>query len=667
VRSTYTFFLRTSCLVATVGLLGAQEAPRRAKMEGAIHRAAERSSPQALSGDTIRRMARPSKRLALGALRSDESRPVSRKPGLNPVGVSRELPVDSLAQGEWSITPEGTPVWRLSLSSTGAETLRVHFTGFHVGSGKVWLFGTDADGAPSNAGPYTGDGLLSDGEFWSDIVPGDSVIVAFEPAPDAAASGAPPFQILEVSHRIKKLSAKSPADNTPSAAASCNLDVTCYPEYSDPASAIALMIFESGGDSYECTGSLVSSSSQPALPFFLTANHCISDATEARSLIAIFKDQTPSCGGLPPSLGSLPRVVGASFVAGQPMELGDFSLLQLTAFPNTDVKLLGWISNELASNAQVTGISHPTGDYKRIAFGQRTRDVNIRFDDGSRMPADKGYQVSWLQGVTQSGSSGSPLLAAVDGKQYLTGTLSAGPDVNDGNSTQVCRTSNLNASYGRFSVAFPYLESILTSPTGGGGATTVLSQDGLIAAPITLTSGQTSGTTTLTWRTSTAARVQIRVGSPDGTPMTGLEGPTGSAQTGAWVTDGLTFYLQDASTGDSSGASKTLASVRAQVTATTPNSARAGAINAIPNPITLRPGQTSGTTRITWQAVGVTRVQIRVGSPTGTPMTGLEGLTGSATTGDWVTNGLIFYLQDASDGDSSGASKTLAGVRVFVR
>jgi hypothetical protein len=509
--------------------------------------------------------------------------------------------------------------------------------------------------------------LLGDGEFWSDIVPGDSVIIAFEPAPDAASTGAPPFQISQVSHRIKKLTAKA-ADNAPSAAASCNLDVTCYPDYNDPASAVALMIFESDGSSYECTGSLVSSSSQPALPFFLTANHCISDATEARSLIAIFKYQTPSCGGIPPSLSSLPRVTGASFVAGQPMELGDFSLLQLTAFPNTDVKLLGWISNELTNNAQVTGISHPTGDYKRIAFGERTRDVNIRFDDGSSMPSDKGYQVSWLQGVTQSGSSGSPLLAAMDGKQYLTGTLSAGPDVDDDNSAQVCRTRNLNASYGRFSVAFPYLEPFLTSTTGGGNGATALSQDGLIAAPITLAAGQTSGTTTLTWRTSTATRVQIRVGSPDGTPMTGLEGPTGSAQTGNWVTDGLTFYLQDASNGDSSGASKTLATARAQVSATTPNGIRAaGAINATPNPITLAAGQTSGTTRIAWQAVGVTRVQIRVGSPTGTPMTGLEGLTGSATTGPWVTNGLVFYLQDASDGDSSGASKTLAGVRVFVR
>ncbi len=200
----------------------------------------------------------------------------------------------------------------------------------------------------------------------------------------------------------------------------------------------------------------------------------------------------------------------------------------------------------------------------------------------------------------------------VDGKQYLTGTLSAGPDVNDDNSAQVCRTSNLNASYGRFSAAFPYLESILTSVNGAGS--TAPAQDGFTATPITLAVGQSVGQDNSDVANNTATRVQIRVGSPLGTPMTGLEGPTGSAQTGDWVTDGMMFYLQDASDGDSSGPSKTIATVRAQVNSTNLAGPRAGAIGATPNPIILGAGQTSGTTRISWQAVGVSAVQIRVGS-----------------------------------------------------
>ena len=37
-----------------------------------------------------------------------------------------------------------------------------------------------------------------------------------------------------------------------------------------------------------------------------------------------------------------------------------------------------------------------------------------------------------------------------------------------------------------------------------------------------------------------------------------------------------------------------------------------------------------------------------------------------AKTGDWVTDGMTFYLQDASSGNSAGSSRTLAAVRVRV-
>jgi hypothetical protein len=148
--------------------------------------------------------------------------------------------------------------------------------------------------------------------------------------------------------------------------------------------------------------------------------------------------------------------------------------------------------------------------------------------------------------------------------------------------------------------------------------------------------------------------------------MTGFENPIGSVQTGDWVFDGMTFYLQDASDGNSSGSAKTLASVQVQVVRSGFTPAKAGVVLATPNPVTVGAGQTSGTTTLRWQTTGITSVQIRVGSPTGTPMTGLEAPSGSTMTGNWVTNGMTFYLQDASDGNSSGAAKTLSVIRVQV-
>jgi hypothetical protein len=51
------------------------------------------------------------------------------------------------------------------------------------------------------------------------------------------------------------------------------------------------------------------------------------------------------------------------------------------------------------------------------------------------------------------------------------------------------------------------------------------------------------GTTTLSWQ-APVAKVEIHVGSPDGT-LFAAGGNQGLAETGPWVTDNMTFYLQD--------------------------------------------------------------------------------------------------------------------------
>jgi hypothetical protein len=635
----------------------AQDEPKQRRMDGDVHRA---SRPEATDGRVsaraLRRLDRLQRRTRLGRLQPNEANRISQKPGLTPVGVSRAVPEDVLAMGQWSTTDEGKRVLRVAIESAGAEALRVRFSNFHVGDGKVWVLG---DGE-STAGPYSQNGPFQDGAFWSDIVEGDSVTIAYEPS--EAISAEVPFEVAELSHRFVTIGAKtksSDVDVKTAAAASCTLDSTCYSDYQDPASAVALMIFESGGSSYNCSGALISSASQPALPFFLTANHCISNADEAKSLVAIFKYQTPTCNGTVPRLSTLPRVTGASYIAGGAISAGDFTLLQLTSFPKVDVKLLGWYANDIASNQSLTSISHPRGDYKRIAMGQRTRDSNVRFGDGDRMPASRNYQVNWSQGVTQGGSSGSPLLANINGREYVVGTLTGGPDIDEDDSALVCRANNLVATFGRFTTAFTDLGPYLTSADGGAS---LASQPVFSVAPLTLAPGQTSGRTTITWRVSGVPRVQIRVDSPDGPELTGFEAPSGTAPTGDWVSNGMLFYLQDASSGYSAGASKTIATARALVSA--PTVAKSGVISATPNPIFVNPGQTAGSTTLVWRTIGVSQVQIRVNSPTGPTMTGIEPSNGSADTGGWVTDGMVFYLQDASDGSSLGASRTLTSVRV---
>jgi hypothetical protein len=82
--------------------------------------------------------------------------------------------------------------------------------------------------------------------------------------------------------------------------------------------------------------------------------------------------------------------------------------------------------------------------------------------------------------------------------------------------------------------------------------------------PIVVTDGTKVGLTTLSWSTSKSKAVEVRVSSPGGTLMAAAFA-TGTAPTGKWVTDGMQFYLQDASVANKTDASATLAVLTVKV------------------------------------------------------------------------------------------------------
>lgn len=89
------------------------------------------------------------------------------------------------------------------------------------------------------------------------------------------------------------------------------------------------------------------------------------------------------------------------------------------------------------------------------------------------------------------------------------------------------------------------------------------------------------------------------------------------------------------------------------------NTAMAGVTFAAnPNPITVNDNSGYGWTTLSWNAPGATQPEIRVNSATG-PSMGSQPLAGSTSTGKWVHDGMMFYLQDGST--------TLATVRAVVR
>ena len=78
--------------------------------------------------------------------------------------------------------------------------------------------------------------------------------------------------------------------------------------------------------------------------------------------------------------------------------------------------------------------------------------------------------------------------------------------------------------------------------------------------PITVTGNAIVGSTTINWNAPDAQVIEIHIGSPDGTLLT-QQLNRGSIQTGTWVSDGLTFYLQDVTGGKPLTSDYTLATL----------------------------------------------------------------------------------------------------------
>lgn len=168
--------------------------------------------------------------------------------------------------------------------------------------------------------------------------------------------------------------------------------------------------------------------------------------------------------------------------------------------------------------------------------------------------------------------------------------------------------------------------------------------------PIPVAPGSEVGITELIWSApSTVSAAEILIGAPDG-QLFGAVSNSGVAATGLWVTNGMTFYLQDVTGGNPLTPQYTLDSLivdlQPQVT-----------FSASPNPVSasfLQNNQQVGSTTLSWNAPYSTNVRIRINDPSGTIL-GTGGTSGSMTASAVVTEGTVFYLEDASGGALDGS------------
>ncbi len=192
----------------------------------------------------------------------------------------------------------------------------------------------------------------------------------------------------------------------------CEVNISC-PEgaqWQTEKKAVAKIVFTSGHSQYLCTGALVANTSADREPYFLTANHCISNNNEAQSAVFYFNYESTDCAGQNVLQGQ--TISGSALIAtgsrGSTDHL-DFTLLRLSVMPpyNYAPYFAGWsrVSDPTAIDSSVC-IHHPSGDIKKISKDLNNPGVG----SFSGYDANTHWHIlAWDIGTTEGGSSGSPL------------------------------------------------------------------------------------------------------------------------------------------------------------------------------------------------------------------------------------------------------------------
>jgi lysyl endopeptidase len=344
------------------------------------------------------------------------------------IGFGRELPMTArtipLSKLTWIAAPDGGRTARIEIASAGAAALRVALMMSAAHPDLTVRFAGSAANAtvfgdyPVNA---IAEESMRSGLFWSPVLAGETATIEFHAAADVSVSDVT-LRIPRVSHQVVTgagLLWPSPIVTKLTgigAAGACEIDIACVTPASQPmldlAKAVAKLQFVGDdGRSYLCSGALLNDSTQSFTPYLHSANHCLESASIARTLNTFWFYDAGTCNDKerPPYV----QLTGGAMLLGRSPDR-DWSIVRLLDAPPAGVQFAAWRAEAIPVGADVAAIHHPKGDLKKWSVGISTDDVFI--DDV--FVYGNFTEIVWNSGVTEEGSSGSPLLTLAAGGAY---------------------------------------------------------------------------------------------------------------------------------------------------------------------------------------------------------------------------------------------------------
>jgi hypothetical protein len=394
-------------------------------------------------------------------------------------GYKYETNITPKNSGVWTDLPGGNRIWRTEIVANGALTINLTMEDVNFPEGAhLYLY----DAARTHTiGAYTSRNNHHSGELGTDLVYGDHIVVEyFEPA---AVRGQGKFTINGVTHGYRSLNiVQKNLAKALNSSGDCNIDARCpldpyvgsLSAWDDQIRSVAMIVVNGSGI---CTGALINNSCNDGTPYFLTADHCLGgtsnwlfrfnwDVPEGDpGMSCATTANTPNAFNNPSNYDQT-TVNGATILVngGQ----ADHALLlldNLTVADATNWGLFyaGWDNSDVQNAVtEVTGIHHPAGDIKKIC---RANDNGNGIFHANNAGAATWEIDSWEDGVTEPGSSGSPLF---DQNGRIIGQLYGGAAACSG----TVNNGQLDY-YGRLGVSWGLGIGAYLDPASCGGSNTV--------------------------------------------------------------------------------------------------------------------------------------------------------------------------------------------------
>jgi hypothetical protein len=357
------------------------------------------------------------------------------------------LPVDISPDksGTWDLMPDGSRIWRVSVTVPGAKALGAYFDKFILPEGgKVFLYDPSKN---QIIGAFTSLNNVPGGFFATELITGDQFILEyFQPS---GLSTVPLIHMYNIDFAYRGVGFLDNYSHTEQPETDCEVNVVCSEgdNWRNQIKGEVRIKLRKDSNTFWCSGSVMNNVRADRTPYVLTADHCFEGATahDIQQWIFYFGFDSPTCITAVPS--TTKSITGATLKShgGNSGDTGsDFCLVMLNqAIPDTfQVFYNGWSRVDTTSPSGVT-IHHPGGSVKKISTYQQSLLTTAY--PGTALLCF--WQVIWAattdgHGVTEPGSSGAPLF---DNKGRVVGTLTGGDSS--------CDSGSLDSPdyYGKFS------------------------------------------------------------------------------------------------------------------------------------------------------------------------------------------------------------------------